>query len=190
MVLTTGNKKTLSRREALKIIAASSGAVALAAMPQWQTPLVEIGALPAHAQGSAGTIQFLDGEFFADECGVGTFTDEQYFSYNVPAGVDYCEWIIWFSEAAADLIEEPESEPLDELEAVIYYCADFAGGYSVLEYWLVDVNGMSTNHLVITADPYMTVTSLERHMIVTSLEKPKDFAGKKQFTGKGNFKKK
>lgn len=45
-------KKTLNRREALKTIAAASGALGAAAfMPgKWSRPLVEVGVLPAHAQ--------------------------------------------------------------------------------------------------------------------------------------------
>jgi len=44
---------SLSRREALKALAAASGAVMLAGMPQnWETPVVQVGNLPVHAQGS------------------------------------------------------------------------------------------------------------------------------------------
>ncbi len=46
-------KHTLSRREALKTLAAITGAVSLASLPnKWESPLVEVGALPAHAQSS------------------------------------------------------------------------------------------------------------------------------------------
>jgi hypothetical protein len=47
----------LSRRDALKALAAVTGAAVLASVPvKWETPLVEIGALPAHAQGSNAPI--------------------------------------------------------------------------------------------------------------------------------------
>jgi hypothetical protein len=48
----TEEKKTLNRREALKTIAAASGALGAAAfLPgKWSKPLVEVGVLPAHAQ--------------------------------------------------------------------------------------------------------------------------------------------
>jgi hypothetical protein len=48
----------LSRRELLKLLAAATGATVLSSVPnKWITPIVEIGALPAHAQGSAtGTV--------------------------------------------------------------------------------------------------------------------------------------
>jgi hypothetical protein len=47
----TNPKQTLSRRDALKTLAAATGATALSALPsQWETPLVEMGALPAFAQ--------------------------------------------------------------------------------------------------------------------------------------------
>jgi hypothetical protein len=46
-------EKTLTRRDALKTLAAITGAAALAAAPgRWETPIVEVGALPAHAQTS------------------------------------------------------------------------------------------------------------------------------------------
>jgi hypothetical protein len=41
----------MDRREALKALAAASGAVFLANLPdKWETPLIETGTLPAHAQ--------------------------------------------------------------------------------------------------------------------------------------------
>jgi len=48
-------RKALTRRDALKTLAAVTGAVALASAPgRWETPVIEVGALPAHAQASAG----------------------------------------------------------------------------------------------------------------------------------------
>ena len=47
------NKAILSRREALKTLAAITGAVALSNLPnQWEKPVVDVGVLPAHAQTS------------------------------------------------------------------------------------------------------------------------------------------
>lgn len=44
-----------TRREALKALAAATGAVVLSNLPvEWKTPIVEIGAVPAHAQGGSG----------------------------------------------------------------------------------------------------------------------------------------
>ncbi len=44
----------LSRREALKTLTALTGAAALTSLPgQWAKPIVEVGALPAHAQTSS-----------------------------------------------------------------------------------------------------------------------------------------
>ncbi len=49
-------KPTLSRRDALKTIAAATGATALATLPgKWETPIIEGGMLPAHAQASGPT---------------------------------------------------------------------------------------------------------------------------------------
>lgn len=49
----------LSRRDLLKMLAAATGAATISTLPnKWVTPIVGIGALPAHAQGSLrGTIQ-------------------------------------------------------------------------------------------------------------------------------------
>ncbi len=46
-------QKELSRREALKTLAAVTGAAALTSLPgQWVKPVIETGLLPAHAQSS------------------------------------------------------------------------------------------------------------------------------------------
>ena len=51
---TTDEKQTLTRRQAIKTLAAVAGAVTLAGLPNnWEKPIVEVGALPAHAQTSA-----------------------------------------------------------------------------------------------------------------------------------------
>ena len=45
----------LTRRQALKALAAATGAVVLSNLPtSWKTPVVEVGVLPAHAQGASG----------------------------------------------------------------------------------------------------------------------------------------
>ncbi len=47
------SQELFTRRDLLKMLAASAGATALSTVPnKWVTPIVEIGALPAHAQGS------------------------------------------------------------------------------------------------------------------------------------------
>jgi len=49
----TEKSKKLSRRDAIKILAAATGAGVLANIPsKWTKPGMEFGALPAHAQGS------------------------------------------------------------------------------------------------------------------------------------------
>lgn len=50
-------KRTLSRRDALKTLVAATGAIALTNLPeQWDTPVIEAGVIPAHAQASAAPI--------------------------------------------------------------------------------------------------------------------------------------
>ena len=47
------DKKSISRREALKAIAAVTGVAVLSSVRNdWETPLVQVGGLPAHAQAS------------------------------------------------------------------------------------------------------------------------------------------
>lgn len=47
---TSTDKPVLTRRDALKTLAALTGAATLASIPgRWETPVVQVGALPAHA---------------------------------------------------------------------------------------------------------------------------------------------
>jgi hypothetical protein len=49
--------QSLSRRDALKALAATSGAVALSTIPnRWESPILQVGNLPAFAQGSQETV--------------------------------------------------------------------------------------------------------------------------------------
>ena len=44
-----------SRRQFLKIVAAAAGTAVLSSVPsKWETPVVDVGMLPAHAQGLSG----------------------------------------------------------------------------------------------------------------------------------------
>lgn len=44
---------SINRRNALKALAAATGAISLAALPtRWKTPVAQVGAIPAHAQTS------------------------------------------------------------------------------------------------------------------------------------------
>jgi len=53
------NQNTLSRREALKALLAAGSVAGLTTLPErWQSPLIEVGMLPAHAQTSPGVSPF------------------------------------------------------------------------------------------------------------------------------------
>ncbi len=53
------NQSTLSRRAALEALLAASSMAGLTMLPQrWQSPLIEVGMLPAHAQTSPGVSPF------------------------------------------------------------------------------------------------------------------------------------
>jgi hypothetical protein len=80
--------KNLSRRDALKTLAAATGAVALTSLPnKWATPVVEVGALPAHAQGSF-TINLVSADFPGGDsnCRADDSLIEIIFTYNDPTG--------------------------------------------------------------------------------------------------------
>ncbi len=82
------HNKNLSRRDALKTLAAVTGAVALTSLPgKWAKPVVEVGALPAHAQGSF-TIRLISAEFIrVNDCANGNgSTAELILDYNDPTG--------------------------------------------------------------------------------------------------------
>jgi hypothetical protein len=50
-------KNEVSRRDALKVLAAAAGAATLSTLPsQWEKPVIEVGVLPVHAQGSPATV--------------------------------------------------------------------------------------------------------------------------------------
>lgn len=56
-------QKIISRRDAMKVLAAAAGATALANLPRkWDTPDLEIGVLPAHAQTSPGLYMLVVGQ--------------------------------------------------------------------------------------------------------------------------------
>lgn len=55
--MTHSKPSKISRRDALKILTAATGATALANLPaKWSKPGVEVGVLPAHAQTSIGHV--------------------------------------------------------------------------------------------------------------------------------------
>ena len=54
----------VTRRQLIKILAAATGTAVLSSVPnKWQTPIVEVGVLPAHAQGSL-TLGTITGHIF------------------------------------------------------------------------------------------------------------------------------
>lgn len=57
----------ITRRELLKALAAATGAAVLSSVPvKWETPIVEVGELPAHAQSLSG-FGAISGTVFVDE---------------------------------------------------------------------------------------------------------------------------
>ena len=90
------DKGVFTRRAAMKILAAVTGAVTLASLPgKWETPLVQVGALPAHAQCSIipGTASIL---FFNDSGGKVDLELFQGQNLVRSATVDDGESVCWF----------------------------------------------------------------------------------------------
>jgi hypothetical protein len=49
------SQSQISRRQLLKILAAGAGTAVLSSVPnKWETPVIDVGMLPAHAQGLSG----------------------------------------------------------------------------------------------------------------------------------------
>ena len=58
------SKRQITRRQLIKILAAATGTAVLSSVPnRWKTPIVEVGVLPAHAQGSLRTGTISGGVF-------------------------------------------------------------------------------------------------------------------------------
>jgi hypothetical protein len=76
-------QKKLSRRDAIKLLGATTGAAMLANLPsKWKTPELASGVLPAHAQTSGNLLTFIDGGFIREAsnskpqiAGSGTFQE-------------------------------------------------------------------------------------------------------------------
>lgn len=58
------SSKQINRRQAIKILAVAAGTAGLSLVPsKWKTPVVDVGVLPAHAQGSLRTGTITGGVF-------------------------------------------------------------------------------------------------------------------------------
>lgn len=86
--------EAVTRREVLKAMAAVTGAAALAGLPsKWKKPVVQVGALPAHAQGTIPTAN-LDIIRTSGRC-INQFNQwDVYFVYDIPGGAKSFELIV------------------------------------------------------------------------------------------------
>ena len=158
--------KSLSRRQALKTLAAATGAIALTNLPgKWETPLVEIGAIPAHAQSSGLTISNLTGSIpIINNCNSGNGSSEILtFNYNDPAGqVTNSSIINDFFEYLPSGLSGDDSMPITDPEVThngngyagtitVTYCAEFDGDTQIREtISLTNAAGVASNVLSIT----------------------------------------
>jgi hypothetical protein len=83
---TKSQSGTLTRRQALKVLAATTGAMVLSNLPQtWKTPMVEVGMLPAHAQGASGPPPTIS-QLKTGGCSYGELPIALSFQYQDPLG--------------------------------------------------------------------------------------------------------
>jgi hypothetical protein len=160
--------KSLSRRQALKTLAAATGAIALTNLPgKWETPVVEIGAIPAHAQSSGLTISNLTGSIpTINNCQNGNGSSEILtFNYNDPTGrVTTGSMINEFYEYLPSGFSGDDSLPITDPRVThngngyagtitVTYCAEFEGDTQIREtISLTNAAGMTSNVLSITLD--------------------------------------
>jgi hypothetical protein len=160
------NKAILSRRDALKTLTAITGAVTLSSLPnQWETPLVEVGALPAHAQvSSLGIAKIEDFLVGGEDEQEGLFIWAVLISHNIPAGIAVDEdglvdMEIRFTFSGGDgEVLLGLAGLLDGDEYVGTTLGIFVLGLETdtvveVELWLIDQNGRPTNHLTYEFDP-------------------------------------
>ena len=160
--------RALSRRDALKTLTAMGGAAALSSLPgKWETPLVEVGALPAHAQVSGAEIAKIEDILIIGE-------DEDIFiwvfviSHNVPAGIPVDEEGIFDVGAMEAHFAFSGGSGGDALPIIagIMEGDEYSGqslGFFLLTFgthtlltitlWLIDQNGRPTNHLTYSLTP-------------------------------------
>lgn len=132
----TQDKEVFSRREALKTLAAVTGAVTLAGLPkQWETPLVEVGALPAHAQTSICTTSVVVEAFEFGECPSGCLGGG---GTNVHVRVSYDSAVGINSIGVQDVTGIPGDE----------WCIDPLSNFT----WDNAFNGIADNYICIDGD--------------------------------------
>jgi hypothetical protein len=164
----TEEKESLSRRDALKTLAAITGAISLSSLPgKWDTPLIQVGSLPVHAQGSAGTLVLNNsstGECEGDIGWTGSL------SYNAPAGVDTFEVEHTFLGAAgpfADIVRAEFALTGDLFSGTFFpsFCINFDGANAILFlFYFEDTNGFISTQVgpIRVSNPSVTSESTDR----------------------------
>ena len=146
------DKGVLTRRDALGTLAAITGAVTLASLPgKWETPLVQVGALPIHAQGSASILTKIDDRFVSSTICDGYLQWYAEINYNLLAAGEALHFEIEFSggtggNAVLLFIEGDRDTLIGELG--LTFCFDFGThDRATLELWGTHARGFETNHL-------------------------------------------
>ena len=158
------NKRTsLTRRDALKTLVAITGAATLASLPaRWQTPLVQVGSLPVHAQGSAGVLNLIEQLEAEGEC-PGDLLWVGIFGFNAPAGIELM-WVEWEFTDTGDI--QPDYFYIvegDEFGGTLDWrlCIDFDASDSVqMWFYFEDQRGFISNIVgpIIAQNPFVNGT--------------------------------
>ena len=158
--------RTLSRRDALKTLTAIGGAVTLSSLPnKWETPLVEVGALPAHAQVSGAVIAKIE-DILAGDQQEDIFVWLVQISHNVPAGiavdedglVTTMEAHFAFSGGSGGmavllLAGIMEGDEYSGTTLGLFLLAFGTNTHLTITLWLIDQNGEPTNRLTYKLTP-------------------------------------
>ena len=129
-------ERNLSRREALKALTAASGAVAFAGLPAaWVTPIMQKGALPAHAlatlQPFVEILSAVDYSGVEKDLTVGYYLPEGFMTWNVtvePASNGGCsvstnfDPYVWFPDSFDQLTGDKYQGTVQLL--VYFFCCD------------------------------------------------------------------
>jgi hypothetical protein len=146
------DKGVFTRRDALKTLAAITGGMTLACLPRsWETPVVQVGALPIHAQGSAGNLAKIDDRFVPSTICDDYFQWYAEIHYNLLAIGEALHFEVEFSGGSGGIatllfIDGDRDTLIGELG--LTFCLDFGThDRAILELWGTDVRGFETNHL-------------------------------------------
>ncbi len=174
-------QQELSRRQALKVLAAAAGGAAMAFLPKkWETPLVSLGVLPAHAQISptppppTPTPSLCDGDLCAIAITT-TLVEGEYgdfdFSACTPNG-----FYVWDGSSGDGMTSSEDNidfdPPVDNETLHIATGAAVAGTYAIYLEHYENVPLAMTVRIITAAGVYEQSLTLSEHRAVAEVTFP------------------